>query len=136
MIASHDPKIIFIQETNMESFNPRIINTIWKAVNVDWLFTPSIRNSSGLLSMWRTDFFTIESHKVERNWIAMDGHIPSLNFRGCIINVYNPCMREDRAEIWNIMAEFQVAIKSPCLLLGDFSEVLDPSERGSSQVSQ
>lgn len=29
-----------------------------------------------------------------------------------------------------------MAIKSPCLLLGDFSEVLDPSERGSSQVSQ
>lgn len=136
LIISHDPKFIFIQETKMEDFTPKLINTIWKDANVDWLFTPSIGNSGGLLSMWKKYFFVIESHRIERNWIAMVGFFPSLNFKGCLINVYNPCVKESRDEVWHALAEFHEQSQTSCLFLGDFNEVLDASERGSCQTSQ
>ena len=136
LINAHDPKFIFIQETKIEDINLRTINSIWRATNVDWLFTPSNGNSGGLLSMWKNDFFVIEAHKLEKNWIALIGSFPSLNFKGCLINVYNPCAREERAVVWNDLLDFHESIQTPCLLLGDFNEVLDPSERGSGQVSQ
>lgn len=136
LIVSHDPKFIFIQETKMEDFTPKLINTIWKDANVDWLFTSSIGNSGGLLSMWKKIFFVIESHRIERNLIAMVGFFPSLNFEGCLINVYNPCVKESRAEVWHALAEFHEQSQTPCLFLGDFDEVLDASERGSCQTSQ
>lgn len=136
LINAHDPKLIFIQETKLEVINPRTINSIWRTANVDWIFSPSNGNSGGLLIMWRTDYFVIESHNAEKNWIAIVGTIPSMNFKGFLINVYNPCDREDKAVVWNELAAFHEATKPPCLVLGDFNEILDPSERGSGHVSQ
>ena len=136
LISSHDPKFIFIQETKIETFNSKNINSIWKDSNVEWLFSPSNGNSGGLLTLWKKDFFVMESHKIEKNWIAIVGSIPSLKFKGCLINVYNPCCREERVVIWDDLVKFHENPIPPSLFLGDFNEVLNPSERGSSQVSQ
>ena len=136
LIKSHAPHFVFIQETKMESFNPKIIKSLWNDANVEWLFSPSIGNSGGLLSMWKSDFFQMNLHSVNNNWIAIGGHFPSLNFSGVMINIYNPCNRESRANIWSAISEFLNSINSPCLLLGDFNEILEPLDRGSQLGSQ
>lgn len=73
---------------------------------------------------------------MEKNWIAIWGHIPSLNFHGCLINIYNPCGRKDRALIWDYVALFWEDVNIPSLIFGDFNEVLGPLDRGSNLVSQ
>lgn len=96
MITSHDPDFIFIQKTKILDFNPRLIKSLWKIDNLAHLFSPSLGSSGGLLSLRRENFFSMESYKIENNWIAISGIFPSLNFKGCLINVYNPYEKEER----------------------------------------
>lgn len=78
----------------------------------------------------------MESSRAERNWIAIVGFFPTLNFKVCLVNVYNPCDQEERAQVWQSLAHYCLSIQLPCLLIGDFNEVLDPNERGSNFLSQ
>lgn len=136
LISRHDPKFIFLQETKMESLNPKTIRSIWNSDDIDWLFIPSIGNSGGLLSMWKIDYFSLTSHKSENNWIALNGKIPSKNFQGVLVNVYNPCCRVSRSKVWTSISDYWAESQSPMLMVGDFNEVLDPSDRGSGISSQ
>lgn len=136
LISTHDPHFVFIQETKMDDFNPRFNRSLWKVRDRELLFSPSSGNSGGLLSLWRSNYFKAESHLIEKNWIAISGQIPSLNFKGCVINIYNPCDKDERAQVWSSLSEYCLNVQRPCLLIGDFNEVLDPLERGSNLVSQ
>ena len=53
-----------------------------------------------------------------------------------IINIYNPCTLELRNEVWEEIESFWSMMNLPCLIMGDFNEVLSSEERGSHQVSQ
>lgn len=131
LIKSHDPHFVFVQETKMETFSPKVIKSLWNDDNIEWLFSPSRGNSGGLLTMWKSDFFHLCSHNINLNWIALNGFFPAQNFNGAMINIYNPCDREERENIWDSISEFWHGINTPCLILGDFNEILHPLERGS-----
>lgn len=99
LIKSHDPHFVFVQETKMETFSPKVIKSLWNDDNIEWLFSPSRGNSGGLLTMWKSDFFHLCSHNINLNWIALNGFFPAQNFNGAMINIYNPCDREERENI-------------------------------------
>lgn len=135
LISKNDPHFVFIQETKMEMCNSKIIKSLWNSTNIEWLFSPSIGNSGGIITMWKGDYFKASSHKIEKNWIAICGLLSSCHFNGTLINIYNPCNKEERAIIWQDIVEFHNVTSLPCLILGDFNEVLDPIERGSHSAS-
>lgn len=74
--------------------------------------------------------------RVERNWVVIGGTISSLNFKCCLVNIYNPCCTGERASVWASLTDYWTKSKIPMLFLGDFDEVLDPKERGSNMISQ
>lgn len=51
LINRHDPQFIFIQETKIETIESSLIKSVWNTNNIEWLFSPSIGNSGGILSM-------------------------------------------------------------------------------------
>ena len=134
-INHHKPHFVFIQETKVEDFNPRLINSMWKDSQVKWVASPSHGSSGGIISLWSAHFFTLSSSICERNWIAISGEFPSTKFKCTLINVYNPCSIAERSDVWQNIIEFQQSSSLPCLLMGDFNEILDPNERGSLQFS-
>ena len=136
IICKNDPHFVFIQETKMENINSKTIHSMWSVTNIEWSFSPSIGNSGGILTMWKGDFFVANSLIIEHNWIALCGQIPSMNFEGVLINIYNSCHKEERSMIWNSIVEFYNAKNLPCLIFGDFNEVLESVERGSLLASQ
>lgn len=85
--------------------------------------------------MWKTDFFKIISHKLDNNWIALYGTIPSMNFRGVVVNIYNPCCRTTRRQVWTTLSSFWACSQVPFLIIGDFNEVLGPNDRGNCSFS-
>lgn len=135
LINKHSPHLVFIQETKVEDVNARIINSIWKEANLQWVFSPSHGNSGGILALWNSEFFSIDQTKVEKHWIALVGEIRALHFRCTLITIYNPCTVAERSVIWLEIAEFQNLSQFPCFLIGDFNETLEPSERGSQFIS-
>ena len=136
IISTYGPTFVFIQETKMEDINKKMVRTCWKSDDIEWLHSPSIGNSGGILSIWIKSIFTINSHMVTRHWLAISGIFPSLNFECTLINIYNPCDVSQRADIWREISTYQKANPCPCLIIGDFNEILKAADRGSLNFSQ
>lgn len=78
----------------------------------------------------------MEYTKIERNWIAICGSFKAPEFRGMLINIYKPCNSDLRKEVWDEIVDFWNLMNVPCLIMGDFNEVLNLEERGSQSASQ
>nr|CCA66140.1 hypothetical protein [Beta vulgaris subsp. vulgaris] len=135
-ITKHEPTFVFIQETKMEEMPEKIMRSIWKSDNVEWIISPSQGNSGGILSIWNTSFFAKKSSIIKRHWIAIKGSLVSHNFDCILINVYNSCLASIRAEVWTEIRDFWKECALPSLIIGDFNEVLNSSERRSLIASQ
>ncbi|XP_048490840.1 uncharacterized protein LOC125492429 [Beta vulgaris subsp. vulgaris] len=120
----------------MESINKKMMQSVWKSSDITWAESPSIGNSGGILALWDSSVFITNHNVVEQNWIAISGIFPKLNFKCSLITVYNPCSVAARSIVWRQIIEFQNSNPIPCLVVGDFNEVLRTSERGSSFISQ
>ena len=131
LINKHHPQVVFIQESKIENLTQKTINSIWKDSQIKWASSPSQGNSGGIVSLWDSSFFQLELLESEKHWIAISGHIPSIDLKCSLINIYCPCTIDERASVWQSIAEYQRSSQLPCLILGDYNEVLDPSDRGS-----
>ncbi|XP_010670101.2 uncharacterized protein LOC104887202 [Beta vulgaris subsp. vulgaris] len=134
LIHTHDPDLTLIQESKLKSINPKTIKSLWKDDSFEWFSCPSQGSSGGLISIWKNSFFSFVSVNCDKNWIAISGVIPSLNLHCCIINLYNPCCPEARSLVWDDLSQLFFSLQLPCLIVGDFNDILDSSERGSNMI--
>lgn len=103
---------------------------------IEWCFSPSIGNSGGLAIIWNSSQFVMTEKSINRHWIALRGSFPAWNFECTLINIYNPCSTAARTDVWLEISEYWRLNALPCLIIGDFNEVLKASERGSALFSQ
>ena len=134
LLTKHEPWITFIQESKKETLSPQTIKSIWNSDDVNCCISPSQGNSGGLITFWKESHFRLSSCKVERNWIAVEGTLINESFNCILVNIYNSCDASVRANTWNELSEFCLASQLPCLIAGDFNEILDPKERGSNTI--
>lgn len=135
LIRTNYAQIVFVQETKCEEINPKLIKTIWNNPDVEWRCQPSTGNPGGILSMWNSKFFIMDSCRIERNWLAITGRMGNFVFNCSLINIYNLCNLEERIQVWNAIYLFGQELGLPCLILGDFNETMQKSERGSQLLS-
>ena len=133
-ISKLDPWFLLIQETKLEHLLPTTLSYLWNSPNSLHCLSPSVGNSGGLLSLWKTQHFKLESSSTHRNWIALKGTLCALNFKCIIINIYNPCCSSLRAGVWQELIDHYSDSPSPILIIGDFNEVLSPMDRGSQSL--
>lgn len=136
LILTHDPIFVFVQETKMEQVTEKITRSCSKSEDFNWIFSPSVGTSGGLLSMWNKIQFQMSKSVLNRHWIAIEGKFPSLNFECILVNIYNPCSVKARLDVWEEISDYCKLAYLPCLIIGDFNEVLKASERGSNLSSQ
>lgn len=135
LINMHDPHFIAIQESKLEEVSSKLIRTVWKGCDIDWIFSPSVGNSGGIISLWSKSYLNVSTSHITRNWVAIHGTLLSGNHECMIINVYNPCTIDARAIVWREISDHIKESNVPCIIMGDFNEVLDVSNRGSQQAS-
>ena len=135
-LLTHDPWFVFIQESKLESISRIMMKTIWNISDLEVCLSPSIGSSGGLLSLWKKSKFNMEFSRCERNWIAVGGCVLPSDFNCLLINIYNSCDNVEREETWNSLMEFCSNSILPCLIAGDFNEVLSPKDRGSQQIDE
>lgn len=135
-IASINPSFVFVQETKMENISLKIIRSIWNMDEIEWIFSPSIGNSGGILSLWNSSLFEKESSITNRHWTAIKGTFTSPKFECILINIYNSCLAATRVDVWKEITDYWSRHSLPCLIIGDFNDVLKASERGSLTASQ
>ena len=131
LIITHHPFFVFVQESKLEQLKHKHVLSIWKDSNIEWTSSPLVGNSGGLVSLWDKGVFELTSSRIERNWIAINGFLKASNFECLLLNIYNLCSLEERAIVWRDMASYMNHLKLPCLLMGNFNEVLPLMDMGS-----
>lgn len=133
-IHSHEPSIIFIQETKLESLSQPLANSLGGGHDSNFCISPAHGSSGGLISLWRESTFHLRESRIERNWIAIEGTLKE--FDCILINIYNSCDSGIRAATWENIQEFCLSSNLPCLVAGDFNEVLSSRDRGSNHFDE
>ncbi|XP_055960165.1 uncharacterized protein LOC130014981 [Mercurialis annua] len=89
-------------------------------------FVPSIGASGGLLCIWNSNFISPSRIVKANRCISMDFIWGSLNIRFILVYASN-CPKE-RASLWDDNIA-ELCSDFTCILVGDFNEILDYSER-------
>ena len=131
LINKHNPWAILIQESKLENLSPKLLKSIWNSPDLDFCLSPSEGNSGGLITVWDTHFFHMESSRIERHWIAIEGTLLRSQLHCTIVNIYNPCSVSLRAIVWQDITNYFTDQRSPGLFIGDYNEVLSHEDRGS-----
>ncbi|XP_058732668.1 uncharacterized protein LOC131604227 [Vicia villosa] len=104
-----------------------LAKSFWHSSEVDFSFSNSIGRSGGLLILWNNKVEVINSFRGE-------GY---LGIKACwenkfyyLINVYSPCLRTKKMELWKKLLELKEAFKDGDWIVGgDFNAIKNSRER-------
>nr|GFB47920.1 RNA-directed DNA polymerase, eukaryota [Tanacetum cinerariifolium] len=80
----------FIKETKMEKVDIFNIKACWGNINFDYVVSPSVGNSGGILCVWDANLFYKENSTVSDSFIAIMGNWLPNNKKLLVISVYAP----------------------------------------------
>ncbi|XP_050211607.1 uncharacterized protein LOC126661786 [Mercurialis annua] len=126
MVTRNNLSILGLIETKQESFDDFSIRRLWPNLDFDYCFTSSIGASGGLVCIWNKGLIIPFNISKGSRWICLDFLWRSSHI-GFILIYASNCSSE-RALFWNEISSLFID-DICCLLLGDFNEVLMPSER-------
>ena len=83
------------------------IRKMWGYLNVEWIHSPAVNGSGGLLIAWHPDSFKEIKSLVAQRWICVFGKFLKENFTCAVCVVYAPNNQRERLELWNTLREFR-----------------------------
>ncbi|XP_071728226.1 uncharacterized protein [Rutidosis leptorrhynchoides] len=122
-------QFIATQETMVKVVSQPNLNAIWNHHMFYSVQSEAYGRSGGLLSIWRTDFFSLLQSWVRKNWIATILRYIPTNTIVLIINLYTPHQAIKQKRVWTQLTEIACNWSGPLCLLGDFNSICSPDER-------
>ncbi|XP_050238351.1 uncharacterized protein LOC126687838 [Mercurialis annua] len=107
LVTKNSLSLICLIETKKERFDNFLVQRLWPNMDYDFCFAPSSGASGGIICIWDKQWNTVSVR---------------------LISIYASNCAHERAAFWPSVLDLIVQDKI-CFLLGDFNEVLDPSER-------
>ncbi|KAJ8438798.1 hypothetical protein Cgig2_023832 [Carnegiea gigantea] len=83
----------------------------------------------GLIISWHKDSFQQTNLTAGQRWVCVYGEFLKEQFQCAICLIYAPNDPQGRVQVWNQLRTMKACSVMPLILLGDFNEVLKPSER-------
>lgn len=103
---------------------------MWGGDGYDWCESlASETHSGGIIAIWDPTLFCASQRYISDRWIVLEGCVVKSNFNCCVGILYGPNDRSGRRQMFESLHVLFQSINKPILLLGDFNEVLHPSER-------
>lgn len=130
LINMHKVGVLGLVETkHRNSFGSRV-RRMWGNDSFDWCESlASETHSGGLIAVWDPSVLQVSQRYLSERWIVLEGTMVKNNFDCCVGIVYGPCDRDGRFQMFESLKTLFQSINKPILLMGDFNEVLKPSER-------
>lgn len=114
-----------LQETKMEVFTDRDGSRIWKEREIRWSVEGTFCRSGGLVTCWDERKFTCVSSWSLGGAVIVNGWCKATREDLCIINVYAPCDRLEKARLWDQLGLVVTQVLGVCLcIIGDFNSIL------------
>ncbi|XP_071707956.1 uncharacterized protein [Rutidosis leptorrhynchoides] len=122
-------QFIALQESMVQEVPQPVLNEVWKHFEFDAVQVNASGRSGGLVSMWRTDFFSLVKWWCKKHWIATIMRYNNSNKLILIVNVYAPQQEQSKKIVWSQLTRIVHNWPGPFCLLGDFNSVCAPEER-------
>ncbi|GJV04803.1 RNA-directed DNA polymerase, eukaryota [Tanacetum coccineum] len=127
--SKHRVSFVALQETKMESIDLFSIKVLWGNFAFDYVLSPSMGFSGGILCAWDPSLFHKDNSTISDSFVALRGTwIPSAT-KILIISVYAPHDLNEKRMLWEFLGHLIDTWDSECVLLGDFNEVRSINER-------
>ena len=66
---------------------------------------------------------------LELRWSYINGAIKEDSFHCAICTIYDPHVREEKAQLWPELKKLRETVDVPTMFIGDFNEILKSEER-------
>ncbi|GJU27490.1 RNA-directed DNA polymerase, eukaryota [Tanacetum coccineum] len=113
----------------MEQVDIFNIKACWGNLSFDFVVSPSVGSSGGILCVWDSNTFLKENSTVSDYFIAIMGTWLPNNKNMLIISVYAPQELAEKKMLWNYLNLVINRWKGDVIVMGDFNEVRSEDER-------
>ncbi|XP_076891625.1 uncharacterized protein LOC143543106 [Bidens hawaiensis] len=134
--TSYGIHFIAIQETKLGNSAFFNANRFWGRSLFDYDMVDAVGQSGGILSVWDPSFFVKTGVLKNHRFLVINEVIKSTNASLTIINVYAPNDVVERKRLWLELLSVRRMVSGLCMLVGDFNEVREPSERRNSYFNR
>ncbi|GKB92823.1 RNA-directed DNA polymerase, eukaryota [Tanacetum coccineum] len=129
LCVSYKVNFLSLQETKMEKINLWCIKRCWGNFTFDYVYSESVGKSGGILCVWDPNMFQKINDTVSDYFIMVRGVWVSSGKRLLIISVYAPQDLSEKKMLWDYLSFVIGNWDGEVVIMGDFNEVRDISER-------
>nr|GEV57284.1 RNA-directed DNA polymerase, eukaryota [Tanacetum cinerariifolium] len=122
-------EIIESQGTKMKKIDHWCIKRCWGNFTFDYEYSESVSKSEGILCVWDPNMFQKINDTVSNYFIMVRGVWVSSGKRLLIISVYAPLDLREKKMLWDYLSFVIGNWDGEVVIMGDFNEVRDISER-------
>jgi exonuclease III len=128
-IDSFLPSILCFQESKLTDLSNFFASSFLPPTLRNYVFKPSVGASGGLITAWDDQVLELLHHSIDDFSITstFSHRADSLFFS--IVNVYGPCVHEQKAAFLDSLAQIFATLSGPVAIMGDFNLTRSPWDK-------
>ena len=101
----------------------------WGQIKSDFSHVAARNNSGGIIVTWKQESFDLKNSFATARWLCLVGIFHKIQLQCAICFVYAPNDPHERLNTWDQLRRMKSHVDVPCIIMGDFNEILEPKER-------
>ncbi|OMO61164.1 Endonuclease/exonuclease/phosphatase [Corchorus capsularis] len=106
-----------------------VFRLLWGKGVIHGTFSDVIGKAGGLISIWKDDFFQMDSSIIYNRFLIILGTIKAINLKCAFVNIYAPNNDDERQSFFEDLSNNLSGLEVPICLCGDFNVVRYAEER-------
>jgi exonuclease III len=128
-IDESDCDIVCLQETKCENFDWRLIRKFCPKRFDNFVFSPSVGASGGIIILWNSSVFSGHLMETKRFGLIVNFTSTHNNANWTLVSVYGPCQGIERDNFVSWLYNLQIPIDKNWLVIGDFNFIRSEENR-------
>ncbi|GKC87849.1 RNA-directed DNA polymerase, eukaryota, partial [Tanacetum coccineum] len=121
--------VLALQETKMEHMELFCVKACWGNLAFDFVHSNSVGNSGGILCAWDPNSFQKSNHTISDFFVIVRGVWLKSGGNMMLVVVYAPHDPREKLMLWEYLTHVINNWNGEVILMGDFNEVRNKSER-------
>ncbi|GJR25123.1 RNA-directed DNA polymerase, eukaryota [Tanacetum coccineum] len=129
LCVTNKVNFLSLQETKMETIEEFNIKTCWGNFSFDYVYSPSVGYSGGILCVWDPRLFLKANSTISDYFVMIRGEWIPNGKKLLIICIYAPQELSEKKLLWDYLNLVINNWSGEVVIMGDFNEVRTQSER-------
>ncbi|GJT23825.1 RNA-directed DNA polymerase, eukaryota, partial [Tanacetum coccineum] len=125
----HKVNFVTLQETKMEKIDLWCVKKCWGNLAFDYAYSEAVGNSGGILCIWDPNSFIKLNETISDYFTIVRGKWVPNGMNMLIVSVYAPQDFKEKRMLWDYLHFVVNNWDGQMVIMGDFNEVRDKSER-------